>query len=309
MPEVSVIIPVYNSKQYLACSISSVIEACHNLKQQCEITLIDDGGNDDSSLICDQYASFSNEYVRIIVLHQTNCGQATSRNRAINLSTGEWISFVDSDDYIHPKMLKILYNNVIKDNTRISMVGANFDQDNAIDNYDSYDSKKVIVDEDFFISLSKGKWQDKGYKNETIWGKLIKRDIVIKYPFTNGRFCEDAAIMCYWFKEAGYVSDCSLKLYNYRDNPNGTMNTFNEKKRNDKLWSILEMRNFYKNNNYIIMQEKTDKTYLWQLIQYEKSFNDKRYSKLRKNFFIRNVWYWNCSLKKKLSMFKEYYWI
>lgn len=309
MPKISIITPVYNSKNYLEQCIDSIINACHISKQLCEILLIDDGSNGNSSIICDKYGIINDEYVRIIVLHQLNHGQAQARNSAISISKGEWLCFVDSDDYIHPQMLQVLYSNAIKDKARISMIGANFFEDINLNYYNSHDSKRIIIDEDFFINLSNGSWQDKGYKNETIWGKLIKRNIVIKYPFTNGRFCEDAAIMCYWFKEAGCVSDCSLKLYNYRDNPNGTMNTFNEKKSDDKLWSILEMKNFYKNNYYKIMQDKTDKVYLWQLMQYEKNFHDKRYSKLRKDFFIKNVWNWNCSFKKKLSMFKEYYWI
>lgn len=309
MSTISVITPVYNSTNYLKQCIDTIIYACHNANQSCEIILIDDGGNDDSSLICDQYSSINDEYVEIIVIHQKNSGQATGRNRAINVASGEWISFVDSDDYIHPQMLQILYDDVLNHDVRISMVGANFNAYDVPIKYDEYDnhiSKEMKVDESFFIDLYNEDWQDKTYKNETIWGKLIRKDIVTKYPFSDGHFCEDAAIMSYWFKEANIVSDCSFKLYYYRDNPNGTMNTFDDKKRDDKLWSILETINFCKKNKYKIMKEKIDEIYLWQLKQYEEKYHDNRYAIMKRRYFIKNVWSWNCSIKKKVSLFIEY---
>ena len=99
MPKISVIVPVYNVEK--------------------QLILVNDGSQDNSGSICDEYASKDN---RITVIHQENQGQAAARNTAVAIATGEWIHFVDSDDLIHPQMLEILYS-AVDETTQISMCG------------------------------------------------------------------------------------------------------------------------------------------------------------------------------------------
>lgn len=108
-PKISIVIPVYNTEKYLEKCISSVLSS--TLKDV-EVILIDDGSTDDSLRICDEFAQKDN---RIIVLHQPNQGVSVARNIGIDNAKGEWLAFVDSDDYIFPDYYKDLIQ-VAEDN-------------------------------------------------------------------------------------------------------------------------------------------------------------------------------------------------
>jgi len=103
-PKISIIIPIYNMSLYLSRCLDSVITQTHT---NLEIILIDDGSTDDSLAICQDYANCDS---RIIVIRKPNGGVSTARNAGLDIATGEWIGFVDPDDYINPKMYEILLN-------------------------------------------------------------------------------------------------------------------------------------------------------------------------------------------------------
>lgn len=96
---ISIIIPVYNVEKYLAECLESILAQTYT---DFEVILIDDGSPDSSGIICDAYAQKDN---RIHVIHQSNAGVSTARNNGIEYATGEWITFVDSDDWLDPDFL------------------------------------------------------------------------------------------------------------------------------------------------------------------------------------------------------------
>lgn len=102
MYKISVIVPVYNSERYLRRCVDSILAQA---LKEIEVILVDDGSTDSSSLICDEYAKNPN----VKVIHQKNSGPAITRNVGIQHATGEYIGFVDSDDYIAPEMYENLY--------------------------------------------------------------------------------------------------------------------------------------------------------------------------------------------------------
>ena len=109
MSKISVIVPVYKAEKFLSNCIKSILnQTYHDL----EVILVDDGSPDSSGQICEEYAKKDN---RIKVIHQKNAGVAAARNVGLDLATGDYITFVDSDDYIRPqmyeKMLKCAQNN------------------------------------------------------------------------------------------------------------------------------------------------------------------------------------------------------
>jgi len=106
--KVSVIVPVYNTEKYLDCCINSVLNQTYD---NFESLLIDDGSNDNSSNICDNYALKDN---RIKVIHQENQGVSGARNRGIKESNGEYIAFIDSDDWWHKDFLLYIVNELEK---------------------------------------------------------------------------------------------------------------------------------------------------------------------------------------------------
>lgn len=117
MPKISIIIPVYNVEKYLPKCIKSVLN-----QSFCdfELILIDDGSKDSSGQICDDYAKRDS---RIIVIHKENAGVSTARNEGIKIASGDYIGFIDSDDYIEPNMYEVLVENIEKFNCDISICG------------------------------------------------------------------------------------------------------------------------------------------------------------------------------------------
>ena len=106
-PLVSVIIPVYDVEPYLRRCLDSVVNQTY---KNLEIILVDDGSTDSSPEICDEYAGADS---RIIVIHKENGGQAEARNKGIEAATGEYITFVDADDYISSSYVNDLYKSMI----------------------------------------------------------------------------------------------------------------------------------------------------------------------------------------------------
>ena len=134
---ISVIIPVYNVVNYFDRCINSIInQTFKNL----EIIIVDDGSTDGSSEACDKIAKIDN---RIKVIHQINMGLSAARNAGLNIATGEYIAFVDSDDYLHPRMYEILYKEMTKN--EVDMVICEFnefeEEPKYIANIDKYDTR------------------------------------------------------------------------------------------------------------------------------------------------------------------------
>ena len=146
---ISVIVPIYNVEEYLPACIESILNQTY---KDLEILLIDDGSTDNSGRICDKYAQCDN---RCIVIHQLNSGEAEARNTGLDHANGEYISFIDGDDYIHPQMLEILYEALQKG------------------------------DYDFSMTLHKRTWNNEKFKfiNKVDYEKLNQNDLIyeIKY--------------------------------------------------------------------------------------------------------------------------------
>ena len=118
-PEISIIVPVYNVEKYLKRCIDSILNQSFT---NFELILVDDGSTDNSGKIIDEYA-IKDE--RIKVIHKENGGQGSARNRGLDIAKGNYIGFVDSDDWIHKDMYKCMYKIINEDNTDIVQVGHN----------------------------------------------------------------------------------------------------------------------------------------------------------------------------------------
>ena len=104
--KISVVIPVYNASKYLSKCLDSVINQSYS---NIEIILVNDGSTDNSGNICDEYA---NKDKRIKVVHKENGGVSSARNTGIDNTTGEYVTFIDSDDLVHPEYIRILADNL-----------------------------------------------------------------------------------------------------------------------------------------------------------------------------------------------------
>jgi glycosyltransferase involved in cell wall biosynthesis len=185
--KISIIIPVYNvEERFLYNCIESII---NQIYKDIEIILVDDGSTDNSGFICDEFAKKDN---RIIVIHQNNVGLAAARNTGLDASTGDFISFIDCDDFINPSMLKDLINTAIQYNVDIVQCGfVKLDED-----------FKNITPEIFEFSIQiieQNKALEYFYKDyilsSVMWDKLYRKNVFSKHRFPSGQYQEDAFIL------------------------------------------------------------------------------------------------------------------
>lgn len=113
---ISIIVPVYNAESYLKRCLDSIINQTY---KNIEIILIDDGSTDKSGMICDEYKSHDD---RIIVIHKANSGVSSARNSGLDIAGGEYIAFIDSDDYVPKNYLEMLLNDMT-DETEMVVCG------------------------------------------------------------------------------------------------------------------------------------------------------------------------------------------
>ncbi len=118
MPKISIITPVYKVEKYLRKCIDSILAQTFT---DFELILVDDGSPDNCPVICDEYAA---KDLRIKVIHKKNDGVYTARNDGLDAAQGDYIGFVDSDDWINPNMYEVLYQNIIKHHVEISACSA-----------------------------------------------------------------------------------------------------------------------------------------------------------------------------------------
>ena len=116
-PMISVIVPIYNVEKYLARCVDSIVNQTY---KNLEIILVDDGSPDRCPQMCDDYAEKDS---RIKVIHKKNGGLSDARNAGMAVATGEYISFIDSDDWIETSMFELLLNNIFQYDCEISCGG------------------------------------------------------------------------------------------------------------------------------------------------------------------------------------------
>lgn len=180
---ISVIVPIYNVEEYLPTCIESILNQTH---KNLEILLIDDGSTDSSGKICDEYARQDN---RCIVIHQPNKGLSGARNIGLDHATGEYISFIDSDDYIHPQMLETLYEVLQKGDYDFSMVTfkqvweyCKEDIAVTINKNNTFIANRLSLMKRLYnVNDQKLKWSEMNF--QVVWNKLYKKSLISNLRF------------------------------------------------------------------------------------------------------------------------------
>ena len=179
---ISVIVPVYNVAQYLEKSIASIQQQTY---ENLEIILVDDGSTDESGRLCEQIAE---QDERVLVYHKENEGLSQARNDGLKQAHGDYVIFIDSDDYIHPEMIASLYQQLVKEDADVSSCG-------VMNVYANSESPQTENQDDYFICDTETFLREYliGEKIPgTICNKLIKREIAAQLTFPKGLIYEDA---------------------------------------------------------------------------------------------------------------------
>lgn len=178
MPKVSIIVPVYNVEKYLDRCMRSLLG--QTLKDV-EIIMVDDGSPDGCPALCDEYARRD---ARVKVIHKQNAGLGYARNTGLDVATGEYVAFVDSDDYVDLEMYEKLYVTAIRTESDVVYCGFNrFYSENKVIHYTNVNSEHVYKGEDVnqllldFISSSPKCKKDWKYEM-SVWHSIYKREII-----------------------------------------------------------------------------------------------------------------------------------
>ena len=200
---VSVIIPAYNVEQYVERCVYSVIQQTY---RNMEIILVDDGSTDSTGIICDRLAKEDN---RISVIHKANGGLSDARNAGLDASRGEYISFVDSDDYIATDMIEHMMRAMCEED--ISMVVAGFWKQNGdVRTYCGPTTDRIVSSEEALIDIYVG---HEIYPSSC--NKLYRRELFDNNRFAVGMINEDSEIITKLLTECNRVALVSKPLYIY----------------------------------------------------------------------------------------------
>lgn len=248
MAKISVVVPVYKVEGYLDTCVNSIVNQTFD---DLEIILVDDGSPDRCGEICDEYAKKDS---RIKVIHKANGGLSDARNVGFEASSGEYISFVDSDDYIQPTMIQKLYEAC--ENNDLKMAGCDFyyifeNSDTEISG--STGLTEVITAEEFFLRVI----DTQKFLEMTAWNKLYHRTLFdngVRYP--KGKLFEDQGTTYRFVFQNEKIVHVSEPLYAYRKQRAGAITSQNYSSReNDRIEMTSQMANYVKNNHPSIATE------------------------------------------------------
>lgn len=212
MPEISVIVPVYKVEQFIHRCVDSIL--CQSFSDF-ELILVDDGSPDDCGAICEAYAAQDS---RIHVIHQKNGGLSAARNTGIDYvmsnSRSHWLAFVDSDDWVHPDFLKVLYSTAEQTLCKISACG-----------FFNTTGNQIPVNQDCsVISMSADDYYCGNFhKNATpaACNKLYNKSLFKSLRFPIGKLHEDEFTTYLTLYKAEKIGVTPAKLYAYYQNPDG----------------------------------------------------------------------------------------
>ena len=221
---ISIIIPIYNVEKYLGDCIESVIKQTY---KNLEIILVDDGSTDSCLEICNTYKKKDN---RIKIIHQENKGVSNARNVGIENSTGQYIGFVDSDDFIEEDMYRELYQDLKKENADIAACDYYIYTTVKNEKSDTLTKTKCIMTtEEALIKMN----QLRGF-GVGVWNKLFKRDMFNEIRFPIGKRSEDWFIIYKVLEMAKKIVYNPKAKYYYRQRNDSYT------KSNIINWSVVE---------------------------------------------------------------------
>lgn len=275
---ISVIIPVYNVKEYLERSVESVLEQTYS---NLEVILVDDGSTDGSGEMCDGYAQRDG---RVIVIHKENQGAASARNAGLDIAKGKYIGFVDSDDWADTTMFEELY--VLLQDTCADI---SFCVNKRVyrEKWDNEPSEGNVLLEGRDILTSFVLPNYKPHILKAVWDKLYTREIIGDTRFRIGQH-EDGDFNTKVLCKAERVAFCGKVLYHYLDErPGSVTNTgISERIFTDRLPVLLEQIKDLKNADREDLASRQEVMYYAEMLSYYmRIYNSKR--EMRKEYLER----------------------
>lgn len=252
IPKISVIVPVYNTEKYLHRCIDSVLIQTY---QDFELLLIDDGSKDSSGVICDEYAA---QDARVRVFHKDNGGVSSARNLGLDNVRGEWITFVDADDWIEPEMLELLLR-------KGEETGADIVMGDFLFAYPDRDVPNRFPDWDDCKTTSLNRYITSIWT--CVWGGIHKRSLYEEHQLQSPRgvtYCEDFHLIVRLRYFARKVVNVHRPFYHYRQQEGSVMHNLNKKTERDEQWVYQDIIRFFKEQG---VYKDYRKTMCWRMLK------------------------------------------
>lgn len=260
---ISVVIPIYNVEKYLRRCIDSVIKQTY---ENLEIILVDDGSQDNCAEICDEYAINDS---RIKVIHKLNGGLSDARNSGIDIASGKYITFIDSDDYVTKDYIEVLYNALKADMTDLAISSHKVIYENGTVIEKATGEKSILSSKEVLERIL----YDDGI-DLSAWAKLYKIELWNDVRYPKGRLFEDSATTYKLIDKCDKVTIISKATYNYMIRNSSITNVKFSNKKLDLIKSTQEMCTYVK-KRYPDLEKATNRrlmyAYLSTLTQLIKS--------------------------------------
>jgi glycosyltransferase involved in cell wall biosynthesis len=245
-PLISIIIPIYNGEKYLRECIDSIVSQTW---ENWELLLIDDGSTDSSAAICDEYAKNDK---RIIAVHKQNGGQASARNNGIAMAKGDYVTFVDADDWLeadtYEKMMAVIQSN----SAEVVICGY----------IEEYSTRKKEVNNDGELKCFEAhealKMLLEGKIGSYLWSMLFRRNVIQEFmPDLNPY--EDHATIFKWISHSSRVVVWHHAFYHYRQLEGSSLHSYNPKNGNHFFLAIKERYHYIAERNLLPGWEKENR--------------------------------------------------
>jgi len=236
MEKISVIVPIYNVEKYLPQCLDSII---HQTYGNLEIILVNDGSIDSSREICFKYRSAD---TRVVLIDKSNGGLSDARNMGCSIATGDYISFVDSDDVLNLHFYEMLYNN-------LSATGADIIECGIRQFKNDCELRQLTATPctvEIFNTQQALEQLMNGFLKQVVWNKIYKREVIYTILFPVGRLNEDEFWTYQVFGNAAKIVKISNELYFYRQQTDSLMGKKYSLKRLDGLEAVKERILFMK---------------------------------------------------------------
>ena len=258
MPQISIVIPVYNVEAYISACITDILNQTFC---DFELILVNDGSTDSSGKICDEFAVTDN---RIRVIHKQNGGASDARNSGIDVAQGEWIMFFDSDDCFEPDIVQTLYETAQRENADMAVCSIDLFNEDCLE--EKYIPDHFVVTSGIF---SGSEILATGYIPTiyvTPWCKIFRKSLFDNLRYTVGRICEDEAIIHRILHRCKKIVVINDILYHYRHIQSSVSHTVSPKKL-DALFAFYDRFFFYRQNE-IQNSDVVLNSYFWNLDNY-----------------------------------------
>ncbi len=237
MDKISIIVPVYNIEKYIEKCVKSIEKQTY---KNLEIILVDDGATDKSGKICDKLATKDE---RIKVIHKKNGGLSSARNEGIKNATGNYICFIDGDDYVSNDYCELMYNALIETNSEIAVIAHKEIRDDNTkildagkESKEEFDNTRTIYQGDEIIVKF---LREKHFRKA--WNKLYKAESIKGHFFKDGAAYEDICFTYYVLENIKKAVYINTPGYFYVRRGGSISTTYSQKNLNDFADSIIEL--------------------------------------------------------------------